>query len=73
MPAGFVSADDHIDLCYLPPDMWQQRVARRFRDDAPKVATTPRGLYWVREGKAWGNAGSRAPAGSATASRIRAG
>lgn len=59
MPAGFVSADDHIDLCYLPPDMWRQRVSKKFRDQAPRVAETPKGLYWMREGKPWGNAGSR--------------
>ena len=63
MAATLVSADDHVDLCYIPPAMWQQRVPKRFRDAAPKVADTPKGPFWVREGKPWGNAGSRSSDG----------
>jgi predicted TIM-barrel fold metal-dependent hydrolase len=63
MNATLVSADDHVDLCYIPPTMWQERVSARFRDAAPKVAQTPKGPFWMREGKPWGNAGSRSADG----------
>ncbi len=38
MNATLVSADDHIDLCYIPPAMWQERVPQRFR--APSTMAT---------------------------------
>ena len=32
-----ISADDHIDLGYLPSDLWQARVPADLRERAPKV------------------------------------
>ena len=63
MNATLVSADDHVDLCYIPPMMWQERVPQRFRAQAPRVEDTPKGPFWMREGKPWGNAGSRSADG----------
>jgi predicted TIM-barrel fold metal-dependent hydrolase len=57
---GLISGDDHIDLCYVPPDLWQSRVAARWRDDAPRVVRTDRGQsMWMREGRPWGIQGSK--------------
>jgi len=38
-----VSADDHIDLQWLPKDLWQKRVPAEWRERAPKVVDTPEG------------------------------
>ena len=55
-----ISADDHMDLCYVPPDLWQSRVAARWSDRAPRVETLPDGkTMWMREGSAWGIYGSK--------------
>ena len=32
-----ISADDHIDMPWLPKDLWQRRVPARWRERAPKV------------------------------------
>jgi len=32
-----ISADDHIDLQWLPKDLWQKRVPAQWRERAPKV------------------------------------
>jgi predicted TIM-barrel fold metal-dependent hydrolase len=55
-----ISADDHIDLCYCPADLWQSRVPARFRAAAPRVVETPgRPKMWIREDKEWGIYGSK--------------
>jgi predicted TIM-barrel fold metal-dependent hydrolase len=50
----YVSADQHLDLLWTPPDMWQRLVPERFRDRAPKVVDTDDGPRWTWEGKIWG-------------------
>ena len=40
-----ISADDHIDLTWLPKDTWQKRVPAQWRDRAPKVVDTPDGPW----------------------------
>ena len=30
---GLYSSDDHMDLCYVPPSLWQERVLTIFRHD----------------------------------------
>ncbi len=54
MNEQIISADDHIDLCYLPRNLWQSRLPARLRDRAPRVEHLPAGPAWVREGAAWG-------------------
>ena len=60
MDYTFVSGDDHMDLSYLPANLWQERVAARFKAQAPRVSDTANGPMWVCEGKPWafGNHGS---------------
>ncbi|MGH8208336.1 MAG: amidohydrolase family protein, partial [Steroidobacteraceae bacterium] len=45
------SADNHLDPNWLPKDLWQSRVAARFKERAPKVAESEAGTYWEWEGK----------------------
>ena len=42
MDYRIVSADDHIDMQWLPKDLWQKRVPAAWRERAPKVVDTPR-------------------------------
>ena len=51
MTYKYNSADNHLDPYWLPRDLWQSRVATRFKESAPKVVETERGTYWSWEGK----------------------
>ena len=42
-----ISADDHIDMLWLPKDTWQKRVPAAWRDRAPKVIDGADGPEWV--------------------------
>lgn len=48
------SADNHLDQRWVPRDLWQERVALKFKDDAPKVVATDEGPRWCWEGKVFG-------------------
>jgi predicted TIM-barrel fold metal-dependent hydrolase len=55
MAYTMISADDHIDLGYLPKDLWTQRVPRPLRERAPHVEDrAEKGEYWVCDGETWG-------------------
>lgn len=51
MDYKYNSADNHLDPNWLPKDLWQSRVAARFKERAPKVVETEAGSYWEWEGK----------------------
>jgi len=62
MSERVISADDHIDLTYIPRDLWQKRLPAKYREAGPKVVNNDRGgTEWVREGKRWGHWGSKRP------------
>ncbi len=48
-----VSADDHIDMQAIPPNLFRDRLPARYRDECPQVRQTPNGNYWFGEGAAW--------------------
>lgn len=76
MQYQFVSGDDHMDLAYIPAQLWQERVPAKFRDQAPRVEDTPQGRRWVCEGQPWpfGDHGTmRRAAGVLTGAIPRAG
>ena len=51
-----ISADDHIDLGYLPKDLWLDRVPRALRARAPHVEDRgDAGESWVCEDFTWGD------------------
>jgi predicted TIM-barrel fold metal-dependent hydrolase len=45
----FISADDHIDLRWLPKDLWSERLPARLRERGPRVVDTEKGEYWTWE------------------------
>ncbi|MEZ4333125.1 MAG: amidohydrolase family protein [Myxococcota bacterium] len=46
-PYRLISADSHVNE---PPDLWQSRVAERFRPRAPRVERFAEGDAWILEG-----------------------
>jgi uncharacterized protein len=53
---NLISADDHIDLGYLPRDLWTERVPATLRDRAPHVEDRgDEGEFWVCDGESWGD------------------
>jgi predicted TIM-barrel fold metal-dependent hydrolase len=47
----FISADDHIDLRWLPKDLWSERLPARLRECGPRVVENDNGSFWTWEGK----------------------
>jgi predicted TIM-barrel fold metal-dependent hydrolase len=64
--ARIISADDHMDLNVLPPDLFTARVAPAFREEAPRVVETDDGPFWVAEGRRLRPSGQK-PAGMISA------
>jgi uncharacterized protein len=57
MEYRIISADDHIDMAWLPRDLWQQRVPIQWRERVPRVVDTADGPYWYcgeNRWEAWG-------------------
>ena len=42
-----ISADSHVDMCWLPPTLFVDNAAAAFRDRMPYVAQTPDGPQWT--------------------------
>ena len=42
-----ISADCHLDLIWLPPDLFVSEAPREMKDKMPYVAETPDGRRWV--------------------------
>lgn len=51
MDYRFISADDHIDLRWLPKDLWTERLPARLRERGPRVVENEKGSYWTWEGR----------------------
>ena len=47
LPDRLISADDHLDLAALPPDLFTERVDRQFREAAPHVVELDGANWWV--------------------------
>src|SRR5437868_14940757 len=47
MKSDVISADCHIDLIWLPPDLFTANAGAAFRDRMPYVTEGPRGREWV--------------------------
>jgi predicted TIM-barrel fold metal-dependent hydrolase len=45
----FISADDHIDLRWLPKDLWTERLPAPLRQCGPRVVDSEKGAYWTWE------------------------
>jgi predicted TIM-barrel fold metal-dependent hydrolase len=46
-----ISADDHMDIHVLPPELFQERLPAALREQGPRVVETPDGPFWQAEGK----------------------
>jgi len=46
-----ISADDHMDIHVLPPELFQERLPTEHREAGPKVVETEDGPFWQVEGK----------------------
>lgn len=56
MEQRMISADDHIDLGYLPRDLWTERLPKSLRDRAPHVEDRGQeGELWICDGESWGD------------------
>jgi predicted TIM-barrel fold metal-dependent hydrolase len=49
-----ISADDHIDLRFMPDDLWTSRLPAALRERGPRVVDTDKGPNWVCDGLTWG-------------------
>lgn len=47
MSTGMISADCHVDLCWLPPTLFTERASAAMRDRMPYVTDGPTGPIWV--------------------------
>src|SRR5215471_14109901 len=47
MKYDVISADSHIDLIWLPPDLFTNNASAAFKDRMPYVTDGPRGKEWV--------------------------
>ena len=63
MDERMISADDHLDLQYLPADLWERRMPPRLRHRAPRVEHRESGSVWTCEGDVWGRWAGRRRAG----------
>ena len=46
-----ISADDHLDIHAMPPDVWSSRLPKEWRERGPHVEETPDGPYWFCDGR----------------------
>ena len=51
---GLISCDDHLDLSYLPADLWTARLSRDDQARAPHVEERDGRPVWISDGKVWG-------------------
>jgi predicted TIM-barrel fold metal-dependent hydrolase len=54
MNDGLISADDHLDLQYLPRDLWAARLPAAVRSRAPRVEERDGSAVWMCDGQVWG-------------------
>jgi predicted TIM-barrel fold metal-dependent hydrolase len=46
-----ISADDHLDIHAMPPDVWSSRLPEAWRERGPHVEETEDGPYWFCDGR----------------------
>src|ERR1700757_263322 len=45
MPEKLISGDNHIDLTYLPPDLWSSEAPSKWKQLAPRVPPYKKGMF----------------------------
>ena len=46
-----ISADDHMDIWTMPPELWEERLPAPLRERGPRVQDTDDGPFWFVDGK----------------------
>jgi len=41
-----ISADCHVDLCWLPPELFTENASSALKERMPFVADGPQGRHW---------------------------
>lgn len=60
-----VSADCHIDLCWMPPTLFKEEASAAFKDRMPFVTDGPDGPFWTsKNGRSFGLKNGVGPAGA---------
>jgi predicted TIM-barrel fold metal-dependent hydrolase len=54
MDYQMISVDDHIDMQYLPKDLWTDRLPASLRERGPHVVESETSYTWVCDGRTWG-------------------
>jgi predicted TIM-barrel fold metal-dependent hydrolase len=55
-----ISADDHMDIHVLPPDLYQARLPQALRERGPRVVDTDDGAWWLIDGQQVSPSGRKA-------------
>ncbi|MBV9328064.1 MAG: amidohydrolase [Chloroflexi bacterium] len=72
MTQGIISADDHLDLRWLPPDLWTERLPSKLKERAPHIEEAANGPTWFCDGRGWGRWGTYKSQGDGTKWAIEA-
>ncbi|WP_018443309.1 amidohydrolase family protein [Trinickia symbiotica] len=51
MAEKLISADNHIDLTYCPPDLWSSVAPQEWREMVPRTEEREDGLHWIVDGQ----------------------
>ncbi len=51
MDYRIISADCHIDMTWMPGDLWVKNAPAKLHEQVPQVRETPDGPHWFAEGK----------------------
>ena len=54
MQYNVISGDSHVDMTWMPGDLWVSQAPAKFQAVAPHVVETDEGLKWTAEGKTLG-------------------
>ena len=61
MAEKLISGDNHIDLTYLPPDLWSSEAPNKWKLLAPRVEEKDDGLHWFVDARTGGCGTGSAP------------
>ena len=64
MTESVISADTHMDLVWLPEDLFVSRAPANLRDKMPRVVESDQGKEWMAEGSSFGFVGAAALTGN---------
>lgn len=69
MDYKIISADDHLDLGYLPKDFWARNMPSAYGERIPHVEERDGTALWVCDGKVWGGWRGELPGGNVAPDR----